>query len=371
MDNNNDPLEDEIFQNLDESEPAATIPVDETGNLSKKKTKKSKNKKADSKARTASAAVFFNENKSIAGFGNSMRAVFTSVRELVENSLDASEKRGVTPQIFISLRKLNKKELVTLMGSNVAKSKDTRLDFIELSCKDNGIGVKRELVPQLFGTVLAGTKYGAQQTRGRFGLGSKMVLLYAMSTLDLPIQITTRPLGENKTYRVQLFINLEKNEPIIHSDEVFLEDDEENYFTTAGTEIKVSFTGSWNLAKLYVREYFRQLAVITPYADVRVILPGDEAGTIDDLEYKRVVDELPKPPEVVQVHPWGTDISTFRREMANADEDNLVEFLANNFMGVSKDAARKFFEEVNVPIDKSPQELTSPEIRRIVHDGFN
>ncbi|MHA2098294.1 MAG: DNA topoisomerase VI subunit B [Candidatus Kariarchaeaceae archaeon] len=371
MDNNSDPLDNEIIQNLEAGEIEDIEPVDDVVESVKQKTLTSKSKQADSKARTASAAVFFNENKSIAGFGNSMRAVFTSVRELVENSLDASEKRGSSPQIFISLRRLNKKELVTLMGSSVAKSKDTRLDFIELSCKDNGIGVKRELIPQLFGTVLAGTKYGAQQTRGRFGLGSKMVLLYAMSTLDLPIQITTRPLGEKKTYRVQLFINLEKNEPIIHSDEVFEDDDEENYFKTAGTEIKVSFTGSWNLAKLYVREYFRQLAIITPYADLRVILPGDESGTIDDLEYKRVVDDLPKPPEVVQVHPWGTDISTFRREIGNSNEDNLVDFLANNFMGVNQDSARKFFKEVNVPIDKPPQELTSQEIRRIVHDGFN
>ncbi|MHA2031433.1 MAG: hypothetical protein ACW99Q_18815, partial [Candidatus Kariarchaeaceae archaeon] len=179
MDNNSDPLDNEIIQNLEAGEIEDIEPVDDVVESVKQKTLTSKSKQADSKARTASAAVFFNENKSIAGFGNSMRAVFTSVRELVENSLDASEKRGSSPQIFISLRRLNKKELVTLMGSSVAKSKDTRLDFIELSCKDNGIGVKRELIPQLFGTVLAGTKYGARQTRGRFGLGSKMVLLYA------------------------------------------------------------------------------------------------------------------------------------------------------------------------------------------------
>jgi DNA topoisomerase-6 subunit B len=331
--------------------------------------KKAKTKARDSKARTASAAVFFNDNRSIAGFGNSMRAVFTAVRELVENSLDASEKRGTTPIIDIKLRRLKKKELIELMGTSVVKSKDTRLDFIELSCKDNGIGVARDLIPQLFGTVLAGTKYGAQQTRGRFGLGSKMVLLYAMSTLDLPIQITTRPESSPSTHRVKLFIDLEKNAPILVSDEVFDETHEE-YFNDSGTEIKVSFTGSWNLAKTYVREYFRQLAIITPYADIRVQLPGDEAGTTDTVLFQRVVDEMPKPPEVVRTHPWGTDISAFRREVSNSTEENLTEFLANNFMGVSESAAEEFFEVVGVDPQKDPKELTSPEIRRIVHDGF-
>ena len=124
--------------------------------------------------------------------------------------------------------------------------------------KDNGIGVPKSLIPQLFGTVLAGTKYGVQQARGRFGLGSKMVLLYAMSTLDLPIQITTRHEKDNLTHRVKLFIDLEKNQPIIHSEEQF-EPGSNEYYENTGTEIKVSFTGSWNMAKLYVKEYFNIL----------------------------------------------------------------------------------------------------------------
>ncbi len=344
---------------------------DKSTRKGKKKRKTKEEPKRDSKARTASAAVFFNDNKAIAGFGNSMRSVFTSIRELVENSLDASEKRGVIPSIQLKLRRLNKKELDKLMGTPVVvKTKEARVDFIELSCKDNGVGVPRDLIPQLFGTVLAGTKYGAQQTRGRFGLGSKMVLLHAMSTLDLPIQITTRPEGEDTTYRVQLFINLEKNEPIIHKDIQFKEGDEE-YFDDYGTEIKVSFTGSWTLAKNYVREYFKQLAIITPYADISAELPSDDKKTNELTVYKRVVDDLPNPPQVIRIHPWGTDISTFRREMTHATEDNLIEFLVNTFMGVSEEAAVLFFKEVGVDASKSPAELTSPEIRRIVHDGFN
>ena len=160
------------------------------------------------------------------------------------------------------------------MGTNIIKIDDKKIDFIELSCKDNGIGVPKSLIPQLFGTVLAGTKYGVQQARGRFGLGSKMVLLYAMSTLDLPIQITTRHEKDNLTHRVKLFIDLEKNQPIIHSEEQF-EPGSNEYYENTGTEIKVSFTGSWNMAKLYVKEYFKQLAIITPYADLFIDLPPD------------------------------------------------------------------------------------------------
>ncbi len=334
-----------------------------------KKRKKKSNSERDSKARTASAAVFFNENKSIAGFGNSLRAVFTSVRELVENSLDAAEHKGVTPNISIKLRRLKKQELIELMGTNIIKIDDKKIDFIELSCKDNGIGVPKSLIPQLFGTVLAGTKYGVQQARGRFGLGSKMVLLYAMSTLDLPIQITTRHEKDNLTHRVKLFIDLEKNQPIIHSEEQF-EPGSNEYYENTGTEIKVSFTGSWNMAKLYVKEYFKQLAIITPYADLFIDLPPDN-DIHEPLIFQRVVDDIPNPPKVVNNHPWGTDISTFRREINNSNDTNLISFLTKNFMGVSEKSAKSFFDEVKVSTEKSPKALTSQEIRRIVHDGFS
>jgi DNA topoisomerase VI subunit B len=329
-----------------------------------------KTPQSDSKARTASAAVFFNENKSIAGFGNPLRAVFTSVRELVENALDAAEKRNVTPKISLHLRKMSILEVSELMDIDSSKLKDKRLDYLEMICKDNGVGVDRELIPQLFGTVLSGTKYGAQQTRGRFGLGSKMVLLYSMSTLDLPIQITSRTEDSKITHRVKLLINLEKNQPIIVSDEEFDENHEE-YFQEPGTEIKVSFTGNWAQAKNYVNEYFKQLAIITPYADFDIVLPGD-GNDPEILKFARVVDDLPDPPEVVPVHPWGTDVTTFRREINAADKDMTAkDFLVEYFMGVNEAAAQSFFEEVGVSPEKNPSEFTDKEIRRIVHDGFN
>jgi len=192
-----------------------------------------------------------------------------------------------------------------------------------------------------------------------------------MSTLDLPIQITTRPEGEQKTYRVKLLINLAKNQPIIVEDLQFHPGDPE-FFDDFGTEIMVSFTGDWGKARNYVKEYFRQLAIITPYADFEIELPTDSQGEEDIMNFKRVVDDLPDPPQVVPVHPWGTDVTTFRREMQLADPNhNVMEFLVNNFMGVNEQSAKLFFEEVNVDPFKKPRELTDKEVRRIVHDGFN
>jgi len=119
----------------------------------------------DSVTKKMSAASFFNENRAIAGFGNSMRAVFTSIRELVENGLDAAEKRGVNPVIRVELRKLSSKEINELLDVKQYRKLEKHLDFLQLTCTDNGVGVPSNLLADLFGRVLTGTKYGVIQTR--------------------------------------------------------------------------------------------------------------------------------------------------------------------------------------------------------------
>ena len=60
--------------------------------------------------------------------------------------------------------------------------------------QDNGAGMRHEDIPNLLGRVLSGTKYGVQQTRGKFGLGAKMALIWSKMSTGLPIEIwSARP----------------------------------------------------------------------------------------------------------------------------------------------------------------------------------
>lgn len=316
-----------------------------------------------------SAAAFFNENRAIAGFGNSMRAVFTSIRELVENGLDSAEKRGTSPIISIDLRKLSSREINELLDVTQYKKLEKHLDFLQLSCRDNGVGVPGNEIADLFGRVLTGTKYGVIQTRGRFGLGAKMCLLYSMSSVDLPAKIRSRYFMDDITHEMHLMINLEKNEPIIMEQHEYLPGDP-NYLEEPGLEISITFTGAWRLAKNSVKEYFKQLAIITPYSSFKVRLPGDKEGETEELDYESVVDDMPPPPQPVKIHPWGCDITQFKAELAVTRSKKLKEFLATQFMGVNEEIAEHFFQLLEIDPNKSPKDITSHEIRRIVHEGF-
>ena len=51
--------------------------------------------------------------------------------------------------------------------------------FFRITVKDNGKGMAHDDIPNMLGRVLSGTKYGVRQTRGKFGLGSKMALIWS------------------------------------------------------------------------------------------------------------------------------------------------------------------------------------------------
>lgn len=64
--------------------------------------------------------------------------------------------------------------------------------------QDNGMGMPDKDIPNLLGRVLSGTKYGIQQTRGKFGLGAKMALIWSKMSTGLPIEI--RSATKKQTY---------------------------------------------------------------------------------------------------------------------------------------------------------------------------
>ena len=63
---------------------------------------------------------------------------------------------------------------------------------LRLAAQDNGVGMPYKDIPDLLGRVLSGTKYGVCQTRGKFGLGAKMALIWSKMSTGLPIEIWSR-----------------------------------------------------------------------------------------------------------------------------------------------------------------------------------
>ncbi|MEM3503398.1 MAG: ATP-binding protein, partial [Nitrososphaeria archaeon] len=98
-----------------------------------------------------SPSDFFYRNRDLAGFTNPSRALYSTVRELVENSLDACELERILPEVYVRITSYDSMETV-----------DPKKYIIRV--QDNGPGVEPEKVPEAFGKVLYGSKYKLRQS---------------------------------------------------------------------------------------------------------------------------------------------------------------------------------------------------------------
>ena len=94
----------------------------------------------------------------------------------------------------------------------------------------------------MLGRVLSGSKHGVRQTRGKFGLGAKMALIWSKKSSGLPITIktahsTTPGSYPDKITTIVLDIDIHKNEP-----RILKRHTEQNYANWRGCEIKVTIS---------------------------------------------------------------------------------------------------------------------------------
>ena len=87
------------------------------------------------KQKQIAISEFFEKNKHFLGFDTLQRAIITAVKEAVDNSLDACEESRILPTIKIEI---NRK----------------KGDRLELISQDNGPGIPRDSIENVFGKFL-------------------------------------------------------------------------------------------------------------------------------------------------------------------------------------------------------------------------
>ena len=90
------------------------------------------------KLQTRTPAEFFAENQNIAGFDNPGKSLFTTLRELTENSLDAAEAIGALPNIELQVTELSLAELNKLQGLSTHDRVDSTLYATKGKAKGEG-----------------------------------------------------------------------------------------------------------------------------------------------------------------------------------------------------------------------------------------
>ncbi|MEM0043614.1 MAG: DNA topoisomerase VI subunit B [Sulfolobales archaeon] len=296
------------------------------------------------KYRAISPSEFFYRNKEIAGFSNPAKALYQAVRELVENSLDATDTHGILPNIKVIL------DPEESLGEDV---------FI-LTVEDNGIGIPPSHIPQAFGRVLYSSKYVLKQTRGMFGLGAKMVVLYSQITLGKPVEVISSVRGSDSIYYYKLMIDIKNNEPIILEEALY-----PNESMWHGTIVKVYIKGDWIRSKNKIIEYIRRTAIVTPYA--QIVFKDPEGGIHF---FRRLTDKMPKPPREVKPHPRGVDVEMLRDLVQRSRARRLKDFLMEELDNVGEKTAEGIIKLAGLRANQSVKKMNLEDLKKLA-DALN
>lgn len=290
-----------------------------------------------SELKEISIAEFFEKNKHILGYTNPARALITVVKEAVDNSLDACEDAGILPDIFVRISKVG--------------------DNYKVVVEDNGPGIKKEFVGRAFGKLLYGSRFHEiKQSRGQQGIGISAAVLYAQLTTGKPTLVMSKQIGEERAYKVLLYIDTKKNEPIIESE------GEEEWYMPHGTRVEFEIAGSYvKDRKQSVFEYLKETSVVNPHAKITFVDPD---GAV--YEFKRTSNEIPKPAKAIKPHPHGIELGKLMNMLKFTTSVTLRRFLKEEFARVGDKIADEILSKAGLLGNEDPRKLGRDEALRLL-----
>ena len=284
--------------------------------------------------RSISVAEFFEKNKHLLGFDSPTRGVITTIKEAVDNALDACEEAQVLPDIFISIKKVSN-------------------DIFRIIVEDNGPGIVPAQVPYVFGKLLYGSHFHQiRQTRGQQGIGISAAVLYAQLTSGVPTVVISRTGAKEQAHKFEIQIKIETNEPDIISQQKI------DWDRIHGTRVQIEFRSTM-AAKKKLLEYLKYTSVVNPHARFRVEIE-DEAFT-----FERVSQEIIACPVAVKPHPHGIEFGQLKR-MAVASDLKLIDFLVDGFSRVGKKLAQDMCDKSGLKATAKVSGLSADQLKALI-----
>lgn len=354
--------------------------------------------------RDIAVSEFFAKNRHLLGFDNPRKALLTTVKEAVDNSLDACEEAGILPDITVVIEDLQPDRPAT------AKASRYRVTIV-----DNGPGIVRKQVENIFGRLLFGSKFHRlKMSRGQQGIGISAAGMYGLITTGKPMLIQTRPKATAPAHHIELAMNTKTNRAEVTLDEEtddfplkrlstltpgtrelagrgeFLS--QEAYST--GTSVSIELEGRYQKGRGSVDEFLELTAIANPHARIVFVPPSRTSAADDDegdtplefdakkgapdgatnaeagdgtagldptirteelngvIVFPRGVDELPPETKEIQPHPKGIELGILIQMLSEAELQEkgvtLYQFLQDKFSRVSAGTAADLCKAIGV-----------------------
>jgi len=293
------------------------------------------------KQREIGVAEFFARNKHLLGFDNPRKALMTTVKEAVDNALDACEEAGILPEISVEIIEMAENRYRVII-------------------EDNGPGIVKAQIGKIFAKLLYGSKFHSRkQQRGQQGIGISAAVMYAQLTTGRPAKITTRISPKHAAQYVELTINTTTNSPDI------IKENEKEWAKEHGTRIELDLEATYQKGQQSVDEYLKETAVVNPH--VTIIYANPKA---EQYIFARASETMPKKAEEIKPHPHGVEMGTLLKLLGESTNRTLSAFLQDSFSRVSPQVAKEICENARVSPDTRPSEVSRDAVEHLIK-AFN
>lgn len=290
------------------------------------------------KQREISVAEFFERNRHLLGFDNKKKALLTVVKEAVDNSIDACEEAKILPEIKVE---------VVDMGN----------ERFRVSVEDNGPGIVKKQVPNIFAKLLYGSKFHRyRQSRGQQGIGISAAVLYAQLTTGRPARILSKISPKHPATYVELNINTQTNSPTI------VKEDEREWKKDNGTRFEVDIGALYQKGDQSVDTYLKETAVANPHVTIIYTSPKAE-----QMIFARATDKLPAEPKEIKPHPYGIEHGILQKMLGATECRTLQAFLTQEFSRVGPETAKEICANASLLTNSKPIELIHIQVEQLMN----
>jgi len=293
----------------------------------------------------SSTAEYFAKNLQQVGFSSPTKAVLTTLKEAVDNSLDACEQAEILPELFVEIKKIG-----------TGSSKNT--DLIKIIVEDNGPGIDAEDLAKVFGEYLASSKFGRGQcSRGQQGIGISAATTWAQMTNAKGVQVISKTKAMRKAISAQVDVDIKSNTGTIKNKESI------DWNRPHGTRVEFSIDGRIQLnGDGGLVTYMEGTTLLNPHLSVTYKLAEN-----DKVKTERVSSVVPEIPEATLPHPHTFKLGEFITHATLFGKISVSKFLKTGFSRVS-DASIQDFVKNGMPkalVEKSIATLGQDDFKKV------
>ncbi|MEE2626643.1 MAG: DNA topoisomerase VI subunit B, partial [Candidatus Thermoplasmatota archaeon] len=133
-----------------------------------------------------------------------------------------------------------------------------------------------------------------------------------------------------------------------------------------GLRITTVMKAKYQRGKKSVYQYLRMTSIVNPHASISLVVMDKEGEIIEEGNWVRTSNKLPRVVEEIKPHPHGIHLGTLQRMLRESTDRRMTSFLKHNFSGVSSRAAKEILGIADIEEGRTPKRIKPEDAKAMI-----